>query len=318
MNRPIKNSSGKIIGQTTITNDSLIIDNRTKPLLKITNIQLIQAVKNGDRSNNIIQCFYDEYFLGCGEIASLYDVCYSNMNRQLRTLSLQTTARQGRRNRSYGKTPIDETKAKISTSVKKAYEDGRLVVNAYERTPEIRKKISQSLKTYFQEHPQNPEPHRQNWLNGVYDNVDFHTGIGGHFFSIKNNKLINFRSLLELSYMLQLEKDTTINNYVYEPFHVRCEDGRIYTPDLLINNIVIELKSKNYLNKVGGSILKNFLYKKEQGQIFCQNNGYEYKVIFDEDIGFNSAQFKRFIASHPEIVKKYQIYFHQPERMVIK
>ena len=318
MNRPIKNSSGKIIGQTTIADDFLIIDNQTKPLLKITDTRLVQAVKNNDRSDEIIQSFYDECFLNCGEIASLYDVCYSNMNRQLRTLSLQTTAKQGRRNRSYGKIQSDETKAKISDSVKKAYEDGRLVVNVYERTPEIRKKVSESLKAYFQEHPQNPEPHRQNWLNGIYDNVDFHAGIGGHFFSIKNNKIINFRSLLELFYMLQLEQDTAINNYIYEPFHVRCEDGRIYTPDLLVNNIVIELKSKQYLTKVGGSVLENFLYKKEQGQIFCQNNGYEYKIIFDEDVGFNSDQFKKFIALHPEIVDKYQIYFHQPERMVIK
>ena len=40
--------------------------------------------------------------------------------------------------------------------------------------------------------------------------------------------------------------------------------------------------------------------------------------IFDEDIGFDSARFKRHLHNNPEIITKYQINFNSPERMVIK
>jgi hypothetical protein len=44
----------------------------------------------------------------------------------------------------------------------------------------------------------------------------------------------------------------------------------------------------------------------------------EYKVIFDEEIGFDSARFKRHLHNNPEIIVKYQINFNNPDRMVIK
>lgn len=319
MTNNIKNSSGKVIGTTETTNTEIIIKNDTKPVLIINDLDIVNAVNQKNRDNSIIQKLYDEYFLSCGEIASLYEVCYSNMNKQMKNIEFKTTAKQGRRNRSYGKSQSQETKNRISETLKDGYETGRIAVTTYERTPEIREKISQSLKEYFKDHPQDPEPHRQNWRNGVYDNIDFHAGIGGNFVSIKNNKTMNFRSLLELYYMLMLEEDDNVAYYEYEPVHINCEDGRVYTPDLLVNgHILIELKSKRYIEKLGGEVLENFNYKKEQGQLFSQKNEYEYKVVFDCDIGFDSTRFKKHLKHNPDIIEKYNIIFHQPERMVIK
>lgn len=119
--------------------------------------------------------------------------------------------------------------------------------------------------------------------------------------------------------MIFLEEDEKVINYIYEPFHIECENGHIYTPDILINNyLVIELKSKRYLEKLGGDIKQNFEYKKLQGQKYCSQHKMEYKVIFDTDIGFDSSRFKRHLHNNPEIIAKYQINFNNPNRMVIK
>lgn len=117
----IKNSSGKIIGYTEITDESIIINNNTKPLLTITNNFLIQAIKEKNRSPEILIQLYDEYYLSCGEIASLYEVCYSNINKELKTLPIKTSSKESRRNRSFGKKQTNKTKQKISSSLVSFY-----------------------------------------------------------------------------------------------------------------------------------------------------------------------------------------------------
>ena len=317
MKNLIKNSSGKIMGESEITEDKIIINNFTKPLLIIENKEIITAVLNNDNNGKILTALYDKYYLSVGEIASLYQVCYSNMNKQLKKLDLKTGAGAGRRNRSFGKPQSEATKKKKSETMKKKVANGEFKVPTYERTPEIKEKISQSLKSYYKEHPQDPTPHIKNWENGVYNNVDFHIGIGGHFKSIKNNKNIFFRSLLELYYMLLLEEDINIKSYSYEAVKIKCDNGHIYTPDIQIDNTIIELKSYKYIHS-SDNILNSFNYKKQQAEYYCLQNNLQYKVIFDIDIGFDSARFKRHLANNPGIVNKYQIIFNQPERMVIK
>lgn len=313
----IKNSSGKEIGFTTIEENRIIIHNNTKPELYITKKEDVQKIQEKNREDSFIQYLYDNYLLTVGEIASLYDVCYSNINKQIRKLDCQSATKQGRRNRSYGKKQSKAQREKASQTIKKLYQEGRYKnIQPYERTQEIKEKISKKLKEYYLENPQNPEPHRKNWERGRYDKVDFHRGIGGCFLSKTNKKKIYFRSLLELYFMLNLEEKGF--SYQYEPFHIRCEDGTIYTPDLLVNNELIELKSKKYLKRLGAEALKKVMYKKEQAQKYCLKEGLNYKIIYDEDIGFDSSQMKRHLKNHPEIIEEYNIIFNQPERMVIK
>lgn len=314
----IKNASGKIVGYTNIINGQIIINTYTKPPLIIEDDILLKAIKEKNRSNEIIKRMYDVYFLNIGEIASLYNVCYSNINKQTRQINFDTTSKQGRRNGSYHKTFSQQRKENISNALKLGYANGTIKPSYYERTPEIKEKISQSLKKYFKEHPQDPAPHIKNWEKGVYNNVDFHISIGGRFYSIKNSRYFNFRSLLELYYSLRLEEDKKVINYKYEPLTIHCDNGRSYTPDFLINDInIVELKSKKYVQNVKG-VQEKVQYKKEQAIKYCLKNNLNYQIIYDEDINFESKKFKRFLNNNPLIIEKYKIKFNQPERMVIK
>jgi len=305
----IKNSAGKVTGKVTYEDFKFFIDNAKKPILEISEKEIVQKLREKNKDLDFLLYLYNELTLNIGEIAAIYEVCYSNINKLYKKIPNWKADAKGRRNRAYGHPVSKSQSEKMSKSLK-----GR-EAPYYERTPEIRKKISDSLKEYFKENPQNPEPHRKNWRKGVYDNVDFHIGIGGSIFSLKNNKKIRFRSLLELFFMLKLE-ESEINNYLYEPIHIALEDGRSYTPDFLVNNTIIELKSKKYIERKGGEVLQNFLYKKEQAEKYCNKNNLKYKVIFDEDIEFDSRRMKHFIKDNPQIVKKYNITFINPERMV--
>ena len=42
----------------------------------------------------------------------------------------------------------------------------------------------------------------------------------------------------------------------------------------------------------------------------------EYKIIYDEDLNFNSRSFKYYIKNNKDIIDKYHITFIHPERMV--
>lgn len=311
MIQKIKNSSGKVTGQITITDDKIIINNMTKPTLIINDKTIIQSIKQKELQEDIIKTLYDDYTLTIGEIAAIYNRCYSNINRFLREVLKIKQNKKGRRNRAYGKSISKEQSQKMSKALK-----GRKAP-VYIRTDETKKKISDSLKEYYKNHKQNPNPHIQNWKNGVYDNVDFHIGIAGHFTSIKINKIIRFRSLLELYYLLLIEEDNNITTFEYEPFHIDMKNGRSYMPDFLIDNkIVVELKSKKYVERVS-NVKEELKYKIEQAKLYCEKKNLLYQIIYDEDIGFNTKKMKYYIKNHPELVRKYNITFIDPSRMVI-
>lgn len=312
MKKDIKNSSGKITGTTQIFNDHIIIDNQGKPILQIIDKQIINEVLNKCISEKTLIKLYNEYTLSTSEIASLYDRCYSFVNRLILNNSNIKINRCGRRNRAYGHKVSKQQSIKMSKALQ-----GRQAPH-YERTPEIRKQTSESLKKYFKTHPQNPQPHIDNWKSGKYKNTDFKIGIAGYFTSLKNKRTIRFRSLLELYYLIQIENDDNITNYQYEPFYIEMDNGKTYTPDFLINdNIIIELKSKKYTERVKG-VKEKVEYKKSQAIKYCEQHGYQYKIIYDEDIGFESKKMKNYITYNPDIVSKYNIIFLNPSRMVNK
>ena len=223
-----------------------------------------------------------------------------------------TIDHRGRRNRAFGQ-PVSKTQSqKMSQALK-----GRKAP-VYERTPEMRAKISQSLKKYYAEHPQNPEPHILNWKNGKYDNVDFKIGIGGQLYSLKTKQTIRFRSLLELYYILQLEQNDQVLTYQYEPIKIKMSNNHYYTPDFLVNNTyVIELKSKKYVERVDG-VKDKVLYKQNEAEKYCKQYNYIYKIIYDEDIGFESKKMKYYLRDNPNVIEKYQIKFNDKNRIVIK
>lgn len=101
MRNNIKSSQGKIIGFTEIQEDYIIIHDNSKSEFIIKNKDIIQRIREKDMSEQILLTLYDNYYLSCGEIASLYGVCYSNINKIIKRLDTKTTPHEGRRNRKY-------------------------------------------------------------------------------------------------------------------------------------------------------------------------------------------------------------------------
>lgn len=99
----VKNSSSKIIGEVIIDDSEIVIKNFTKPILVIKDKEIITNILLKNRINSIILKLYDEYYLNIGEIAALYEVHYSTINKQLNTLQKKTKKNSGRRNRKFWK-----------------------------------------------------------------------------------------------------------------------------------------------------------------------------------------------------------------------
>lgn len=310
MKHNIKNSSGKITGYVEINDNLIVINNQGKPIFNLTDKQILNELKNNELKEDTILTLYDDYTLSISEIAGIYNRCYSNINKIIKHLDVKTSKHQGRRNRAYGHKVSPQQSTKMSASLK-----GRKAPY-YKRTNNIREKTSESLKHYFAQHPQNGNKQSEAWANGAYDNVDFKHGIAGHFTSLKTKQTIRFRSLLELYYLLQIEQDDNIISYTYEKIKIHMDNNRIYTPDFFLNNhILVELKSKKYVERVK-SVREQVDYKKSQAIKYCNKYGYEYKIIYDEDLNFNSRSFKYYIKNNKDIIDKYHITFIHPERMV--
>lgn len=298
----IKDSSGKIIGDIEISPNKIIINNNKKPQLVITDTDLINKILNKDES--VLNILFNKYTLLVSEIAALYGVCYKTATKKLKQQGIDTYSKAGRRNASFGLVFSEERRQHISESTK-----GR-AATIYERTPEIRQKISDSLKSYYQTHEVSAETRQkllEAWAQGKYDNSAMGRGYNGWFYSIKNEKVFYFRSLLELKYLLLLEEDATVYCYSVEPFQIPLIDNHHYIPDVLINNaILVELKPFNHLNWENED---RWLMEIKGAEAFCKEHNYEFKVIYDKNIDFESRAFKRWVISNKDELAKYNIRF---------
>lgn len=77
---------------------------------------------------------------------------------------------------------------------------GKPAHSSYIRTKEIRDQISQTLKDGYRSGRITQDPLKKSaaWADGKYRNVKMGRGIQGYFHSLKMNKDMYFRSLLEL------------------------------------------------------------------------------------------------------------------------
>lgn len=297
----IKNSSGKIIGNIILNENSIIINNKTKPQLIIEDMEIIQLIKNKDELG--AEKLFNEYFLLIAEIAALYNVAYATMAKHLKKRGIDTSSKAGRRNSSWGVTFSEERINNICKSL-----EGKRRGGHYERTPEICNKISEGLKEYYSLHEVSQETREKlskAWADGKYENSPMGRGYSGYFYSIKNNKDFYFRSFLELDYLLKLEYDTNIFTYSVEPFQIKLPNNHHYTPDILINNeILVELKPKDHLNWENED---RWNLEITSAQEYCKKHNYTFKIIYDEDINFESKKFKRWFISHEEELTQFNI-----------
>lgn len=298
-----KNSSGKIFGEVNITENQIIVQHYKKPLLVIDDIEVINGVRNQDLQYILI--LYDDYALCIGEIAALYNRPYHQINPILNSLSPKTSSNYGRRSSSFGQTFSEERKLHISESLKGIPPVG------YERTPEIRKKISQTLISKYAsgELWNDPQKFSDAWARGCYKDVKMGRGIQGYMFSPKNKNDVYFRSLLELNYFIIFEQSEQVECYDIEPFQIKISKKSHYTPDALINNkYLIEIKPSDHLRYTEKA---RFEAEVASAQQYCTENNFEYKILYDTDIGFETKRYKRFLNDNPDIIEQFNIRFNQ-------
>ena len=298
-----KNSSGKIFGEVEIAENKIIIQHYKKPVLIIDDVDIVNGVMHKDF--NYLLTLYDEYELCIGEIAALYGYSYHQINPMINKLNPKTNKSYGRRNSSFGQIFSDERVKHISES-----HQGITPVG-YERTPEIKQKISNTLaaKHTSGELCNDPKKFSDAWARGCYKNVKMGRGIQGHMFSVKNQKDVYFRSLLELNYFILFEQNEEVECYDVEPFQIRISENSHYTPDVLINNrYLIEIKPSDHLNYTDSDRFSKEVFAAKQ---YCEENQYEYKILYDIDIDFKTSKYKTFLRNSPDIIEQFNIRFNK-------
>ena len=273
------------------------IYNEPKPIIKI-NLEGIDI-----NSTDFIIKLYDEYTLTIAEISAIINKKYFQTNNLLKTLDLKTNKKSGRRNSSYGLKFSEERLKHMSESQK-----GNIPVG-YIRTNEIKNKISNTLKKKYlaKEISVNKEALSKAWEDGKYKNAKMGRGIQGYFFSLKNNKDFYFRSLLELKFMIILENESKVFNYQFEKICIKMEEGHRYTPDVLINDkFLIELKPRCCYKYDNNERLKA---EQECAIKYCKQNNLEFRYIYDDELDFNSSQYRKYLKNNPNIIRQYNIRF---------
>lgn len=314
--RIAKSSTGARIGEVDIEDAKIVIKNDSKPYLEILDGQVIRRVKNRDKT--VMGLLFEEYELNIGEIAALFNVPYYLARKELIDMGINTSSRQGRHNSSFSATFPQSRCENISKA-----KTGKPLVYSYpyERTPEIRHQISETLKAGYQSGDivVNKEGISKAWADGKYSNSPMGRGIQGYFRSSKTcrpNGDVYFRSLLELSFLIKSEEDKDIFSIINEPVHIKLSENRIYVPDFLINeNILIELKPKNHMLWTKDNEKNRFAEEVSAAEQYCADRKLEFRIIYDDDLGFETSAFKRFIRDNPDIVKQYNIRFNDPTKL---
>lgn len=304
-----KSSTHKVFGEIFIEDDRIVVNHYTKPQLIIEDPKLIKGAKAKDPA--IILSLFDDYHLCIGEIAALFDMKYHQVNKLLKTLPVKTNNNTGRRNSSYSTKFSEERRAKL----RDAHKDD--VPVGYIRTPEIKRKISETLKRKHAsgEIVMDPKKYSDAWKRGCYDTAKMGRGIQGYFYSAKMNKDFYFRSLLELNYLTLIETDTRVQTYELEPFQIKLTESSHYTPDVLINNQwLIEFKPQDHL-RYNDDI--RFESEMNAAQEYCRAHNLNFKLCYDSDIKFDTRQYKRFLRDNPQIIKQFNIRFKDEARLKV-
>ena len=298
-----KNSSGKIIGEADVTEDQIIIQHYKKPKLIIDDKNIINGVIN--KNPEYLLILYDKYELCIGEIAALYNLPYHQINPIINNLNPKTSKSYGRRNSSFGQKFSDERIKHLSDSHKGITPVG------YERTPEIKQKISNTLISKYAsgEIWNDPKKFSDAWARGCYKDAKMGRGIQGYMYSIKNHTDIYFRSLLELNYFILFEQNELVENYDVEPFQIKISKNSHYTPDVLINKkYLVEIKPHDHLKYTDN---KRFEEEISAAQQYCKDHKLIYKILYDLDIGFKTNKYKTFLRNNLDIIEQFNIRFNK-------
>lgn len=122
-----------------------------------------------------------------------------------------------------------------------------------------------------------------------------YSSLSGNFFSVKNNKEVQFESSLERDFIYMLEMDWIVESYHEQPVTIHYIDSenkqRTYTPDFLFfwhqqfsskesKPVLVEIKYEDDLKRKAFEFEPKFIAAEE----FCKLNGYEFKVLTENNI----------------------------------
>lgn len=133
--------------------------------------------------------------------------------------------------------------------------------------------------------------------------------LSGSFFSVKNNKEVQFESSLERDFIYILEMDWIIQGYYEQPVTIEYKDSeeklRTYTPDFLFywhyrfsskgaKPVLVEIKYRDDLRKNFSIYKPKFKAVKE----FCKINGYDFQVLTEYDIRTHFLENCKFLSRY--------------------
>lgn len=145
-----------------------------------------------------------------------------------------------------------------------------------------------------------------------------HQFSAGYFYSFKNKRIIELKSLLERDYFLILEFDESIKQYQERPFQIssKFKNKKIsYTPDCLITfknpaakSIIAEIR---YRKDIFGEKRENILNKIRACTSYAINHNMLFRVITEEHIKgayLNNLRFLYRFVTEPNINGRFEEY----------
>lgn len=172
----------------------------------------------------------------------------------------------------------EDNHIKKSTSAKKTYVDH----------PELREKTSQHFKQWHANLTEEEKQERYNddWKDKISESITNKYLDGGFewsrgtFFSTKMKETFYYRSSWELRYMKELDQDSSVISWIYEPFWVpysKDGDKHRHIPDFVIEY----LDGHKEIHEVGVKKLKEEKFAEKVSAIknFCAANDYLFKIV---------------------------------------
>ena len=186
---------------------------------------------------------------------------------------------KGDKNPNFGNNWSEEQKKESSNKMKEKYKDpvyfNKFKNSHWSKNEITKKEISEKLSKFMSE----------SISNGT---IRVNTGYKcGWFYSEKMKQNFYYMSSYELKRMTFLENCITVKEYTNKhgiKLKYEKENGKysFYIPDILITFDT----GKKRLEEIKGYIKNQNIFdsKNKSAILFCQENGYEYKVVFKKDI----------------------------------
>ena len=218
---------------------------------------------------------------GCGKWMKGYE--FTDERKQEYSIKFS-----GEKNSFYGKKHSKKTKKRMSDNHADFSGDKNPLVKWLNKDPKNREEYSNKFKVLWNQEnmkeilsKRNSKSVKKSMLNGNHN--PYSKCKHGWFESKKFNNKFYYQSSYEEKFLNFCESSDKISSLQRLPFVIPYIDSvgkkRNYFADFLINRMmVIEIKPKSMLD------YNNNKFKIEAGREYCTQNGFEYKLLMEEEL----------------------------------